>query len=249
MATKPRHHNLGDHPGHTEHSSHTGQRIAAYTHRAGGGGVRQRGVPAATSVNGTVEHNSPTHRSNGRGLGIHSRSASHGSGRGRRGDYDEGGAVGYYQRGGRAHDDDDDYDEGGRVRLARGGDPGKRKDRLMSGHTDSGLSDTGARTGRIGGFQYNAVGSPTMHEATDETPGFRRGGRKRAHHRDGGTAGGMTATPRMDHARRQRGGSAGQSPGTRAGRGATRTPYSSGSSLSPPANDREGRGYEGGGPA
>lgn len=231
MARNPmnRHSNLGDHPGHTAHTRHHGQAVAAHGHRA-------RGGAAGTSPGGT-------HRPNGRGLGISSADDD---------DYAEGGAVDNYARGGAHHDDDDDHDHdayGGRVRLQRGGRGGSKKDRLMSGDTDSGLSDTGSRSHYTRSFQYNAVGSPTMSEANDRTPGFRRGGRKRGHHKDGGTAGGLTAAPRMDHARRQRGGSAGTAPGTRSGRGSTRTPYSSGSSLSSPANDKEGRGYEGGGPA
>lgn len=201
---RTRHSNLGDHPGHTTHGPHHGMKISAH-------GRRARGGPAG---NGGVRGESPTHRPNGRGLGIHS---------------------------GSADDDSDDYDDGGRVHLQRGG----RGDRVMRGHTDSGLSDTGSRDlrGRIN--QYNAQGSPAMKTAVDETPGFQRGGRKRAHRRDGGTATGATAAPRMDHARRQAGGSA---PGNRTGKG-VRTPYSSGSSLSPPADDRPGRGYEGGPPA
>jgi hypothetical protein len=126
-------------------------------------------------------------------------------------------------RGGKADmDEDHEHDAtGGRVKLARGG-------------TDSSLSDTGAHDKRKKGNLYNAQGSPEMAEATDETPGFTKGGR--AKRKDGGLAMGGLARPRMDHAKRASGGSA-------------RTPYSSGSSLSPPADDRPGRGYEGGKPA
>ena len=220
MARRTPHHNLGDHPGHTEHRKHTGQHIAAHGHRAHGGR--------------TAASESGRHRPNGRGLGIESDDDDM---------YAEGGNVGdiHYAEGGAV--DDGHYQYGGGVQKGRG----SRKDNLMTGNTDSGLSDTGSRTRRVGGYMYNAKGSPTQHEALDETPGFRRGGKaKRGHHRDGGTAGGMTAAPRMDHARRQRGGSA---PGNRSSGRSTRTPYSSGSSLSSPANDREGRGYEGVGPA
>lgn len=141
----------------------------------------------------------------------------------------------HHANGGRAHEEpheDEEEEEGhaygGRVRLQRGG---------RGEGTDSSLSDTGARDHPKHGYQYNAAGSPTMREATDATPSFGRGGRKR---KAGGTAGGMMAMSRMDHPRRQRGGSA---------RAPARTPYSTGSSLSPPSSDREGRGYEGVKPA
>jgi hypothetical protein len=127
-------------------------------------------------------------------------------------------------RGGKAEEEHEEHEhdaKGGRVKLARGG-------------TDSSLSDTGAHNRPKKGNVYNAQGSPEMAEATDETPGFTKGGRaKRA---AGGLAMGGLSRPRMDHPKRATG-------------GATRTPYSSGSSLSPPTDDRPGRGYEGGKPA
>jgi hypothetical protein len=73
---------------------------------------------------------------------------------------------------------------------------------------------------------YNAAGSPEMAEATERKPGFKGGGKLK----DGGNAHGEMAHGRHD--RHQRG-------------GATRTPYSTGSQLSPPIDDRKGRGYEG----
>lgn len=138
----------------------------------------------------------------------------------------------HHADGGRAGDmDHDEHAYGGRVRLQRGG-------RGRGEGTDSSLSDTGARDHPKIGHMFNAVGSPEMEEARDDTPSFGRGGRSKR--KAGGAAGGMTAMPRMDHPRRQRGGSA---------RAPARTPYSTGSSLSPPADDREGRGYEGVKPA
>jgi len=76
--------------------------------------------------------------------------------------------------------------------------------------------------------EYNASGSPEMKEATDRKPGFKGGGKAL---KDGGSAEGHMARGRHD--RHQRGGSA-------------RSPYSTGSKLSPPADDRPGRGIEGG---
>ena len=133
-------------------------------------------------------------------------------------------AHGKRARGGKADEDEREHDaKGGRIGLAAGG------------KTDSSMSDTGAKNSRIKGNVYNAVGSPEMAEATDETPGFGRGGRSKR--KSGGSAEGHADGHRMDrHQRRANGGS-------------TRTPYSTGSVLSPPTDDRPGRGYEGGKPA
>jgi hypothetical protein len=130
-------------------------------------------------------------------------------------------------RGGKAEEEEEreereerEHDrKGGRVALAKGGT----------------LSTHGSSDKRKSANVYNAAGSPTMSEAQNETPSFNKGGRMKR--KSGGTTEGFASGGRLDqHARRARGGS-------------TRTPYSTGSELSMPTDDREGRGYEGGKPA
>jgi|SRR5215472_8356048 len=127
-------------------------------------------------------------------------------------------------RGGKADHDEDEREhdaKGGTVKLARGG--------------NSSMSDKGASDKKKEANVYNAAGSPTMDEAKNETPSFNKGGRMKR--KAGGTAEGFAAGGRLDqHARRANGGS-------------TRTPYSSGSVLSAPQDDRPGRGYENSKPA
>jgi hypothetical protein len=83
--------------------------------------------------------------------------------------------------------------------------------------------------------EYNASGSPEMKEATERTPSFRRGGAMK----EGGDAEGeMMDKKRYD--RQARGGRA---------MGGSKSPYSSGAMLSPPATDKDGRGYENAKPA
>lgn len=81
--------------------------------------------------------------------------------------------------------------------------------------------------------EYNAQGSNEMDEAKDETPGFKKGGKKR---KDGGVAEGALEADRMDRRpRRAAGGRAGGSP------------YSSASAFEAPNNSTSpaARGYEG----
>ena len=121
--------------------------------------------------------------------------------------------------------DDDEKEEheehkaGGRTRLAKGG--------------RSSVSEEGSSDRRKATNLYNAAGSPAMESATNETPGFRKGGATapKVRLRAGGNAMGALGSGRMDRVRRQAGG---------------RTPYSSGSELQAPTDDRPGRGYEGG---
>jgi hypothetical protein len=84
---------------------------------------------------------------------------------------------------------------------------------------------------------YNAPDSNEMHEAEDETPGFKRGGKheKRKH---GGMAEGKMEHERLDRRpRRAAGGKAGN------------TPYSSASAMTAPESGMNGRGFESSGPA
>lgn len=97
----------------------------------------------------------------------------------------------------------------------------------------------GGRTKKEAINQYNAVGSPEVDEATDEKPGFKKGGEAHKKRRDGGMAEGGADMPRMDH--KARGGHAKRASGGKAGGG---SPYSSGASLSAPSNDKSGQGKE-----
>jgi hypothetical protein len=105
-------------------------------------------------------------------------------------------------------------------KLAKGG----RAPRAMGGNSTDGSTNRPVK-----GNAYNAVGSPEMAEAQDETPGFHKGGK--AKRKSGGTSEGETEMRRHD--RHARG-------------GAAKSPYSTGASLSQPSDDRQGRGYEGG---
>lgn len=80
---------------------------------------------------------------------------------------------------------------------------------------------------------YNAKGAPEEHEAMDEEPGFRKGGR--AHKKHGGKLEGGKSEMRADkkargHHKRAAGG---------------RTPYSSGSKMMGEADSTPGEGHEG----
>lgn len=95
-----------------------------------------------------------------------------------------------------------DMKRGGRGRHARGGATKDRKEIN----------------------QYNAVGSPTAKEAEDQTPDFKKGGRK--HRKDGGMADGGMSESRDDRPMRGR-----RAAGGRAG---GHSPYSSGRALNAP---------------
>lgn len=81
--------------------------------------------------------------------------------------------------------------------------------------------------------EYNAVGSPAMAAAKDQTEDFKKGGRpKRA---AGGMADGAASMPRGDQAPRGRLAKGGRAGGS---------PYSSGRTLGSPKDDKAGRGHE-----
>jgi hypothetical protein len=122
---------------------------------------------------------------------------------------------------------------GGRAKHADGGDTGHR------GHH--------ARGGKAGEKKvnvYNAEGSPTMKEAEDEEPDFKRGGRSK--HKDGGLALGGAAKMRADKPARGLAAGGAARPGFAAGgRAGAHSPYSSGRKLTAPEDAKESRGYEG----
>ncbi len=111
----------------------------------------------------------------------------------------------------------------------------------------------GGRTHRASGGEapsrkkinvYNAVGSPTVKEAEDEEPDFKRGGRSK--HSNGGLALGGAAKMRADKPARglATGGAARQGFAT-GGRTGAHSPYSSGRKITAPEDAKESRGYEG----
>ncbi len=96
-----------------------------------------------------------------------------------------------------------------------------------------GKSEAEDGEGRVKAQEYNAQGSNEMHEAGDETPGFRKGGHKKR--RDGGHAEGKMERERLD--RRPR----------RAAGGRLHDPYSSASAFKEPERGTPAeRGMEGG---
>ncbi len=105
---------------------------------------------------------------------------------------------------------------GGRARRRRGG-------------------GTDGESEHVKAQEYNAQGSNEMHEAGDETPGFKRGGKKEEHkrRRDGGMAEGEMEKPRLD--RRPR----------RAAGGGLHNPYSSAAAFKEPTDNKAARGMEG----
>lgn len=98
-----------------------------------------------------------------------------------------------------------------------------------------------AKGGKAGMQEYNAQGSHEEHEAMDEKPGFKKGGKAKAE----------TEHKRKEHEKLKSGGMCeGKEPEMRAHKrprraAGGRTPYSTGSMASAPSTSKAGDGHEG----
>lgn len=149
-----------------------------------------------------------------------------------------------HARGGAAHEKHETHGghrmaEGGHAMHNRGPHPGKGHPHHAKGGHAKGEDHEDGESGaeRDAKAQvYNAPGSRAMESATDEEPGFAKGGKTHKKRRSGGHASGEMEHARLDRRPRRAHGGRAEGGGS---------PYSSASKMMTPSAELSGRGFEG----